>query len=651
MKKHLTLIFSLSSLLLSDTAELENLFNLSLEELMNVEVTTVSQEKEKASKSLAVVTVITSTQLKQMGALNLYEALSFVPGIQLNETYFGNTVLTFRGITPGLYNNKALFMVNGHPVHEKVFGASFLESVPLDMVDKIEVVRSPSSVLYGTNAISGVVNVITKKGLEFSNEVTFRAGSNNHYYGALSLHDTHVSMGASFQKDDGYDFSGTKDELGQDIDKDYKNDLNNLFVDLYGDQWRVQGSYFRSKKEKLGLNPFIQHGGINDNEAFYLDLNKEFTLGKGNLNVWLRYDYFDRNLHAEHFLAPGNPVGSAPITIENKVERYSGEIQYKSRASEDLHYIIGTSYEYDKTDPLIGVFNDGSLHSHSPFRQKYSQNTISFYTQGTYTFSEKLTGVAGFRIDDNTDSSAVFNPRVGVNYEYIPDTYIKLLYSEAYRNPVFLEKYANVPTVLSGDEDLKREKIRTYEVGVDSQINRHHSLQATLYYLELRDEITRKKVSSGSGEVKYYNADGRNMYGLELAWNAIINEKTELMTNASYTNGEVRGEEETHPDYIAHFTANAILSYHLNKKWSVSLSDQYVDAKSYHTNSGDTGEIDSYNLANITLTYLNRPFETNLYIKNIFDEDYTYPESVRKNLKDIPGGPGTSAYLTLRYYF
>ena len=637
--------------------ELKNLFELSLEELMDVEVTTASQEKEKASESLAIVSVLTAAQLKQMGALNLYEALSFLPGIQINESYIGYSVLTFRGVTPGLYNNKALFMVNGHPVHEKVFGSSHFEFLPLEMVDKIEVVRSPASVLYGTNAISGVVNVITKQGLENANQVAARVGSNEHYYGSLSIHDAHISMGGSVQKDSGYDFDGTFYNGGEPVNKKYQNDINNLFIDAYGEQWRLQAAYFNSQKEKLGLNTNINSDGINDYDSFYVDANKAFTLGSGTLNLWLRYDYMDKNLEAQKF---PNPSTGNPIVVENDSERYSGEIQYKDYAFENLRYIVGALYEYDKTRPLIFVDQtDNSIHPFSPYQDSHTTRNLAFYTEAKYRFNDKFVGIAGFRVEDNSDTGTALNPRVGVNYEYSEETYFKLLYSEAYRSPTFLEKYAEVPGVLIGNRELNREKIKTIEAGVDSKLNANNSLQLTLYYLELKDEITRRSTGNGN-ELEYFNSDGIDNYGLEAALHSIINESCELTLNASYVDGEHNADHsDGKPDtmnFVANYTANAIFTYHLNQEWSSSLSSQYVGNKDFYRvdSSGQiaqSGVISDYILTNITLSYQKRPFEANLYLKNIFDEDYTYPEPVSKRVNAIPGGPGASAYLTLRYYF
>jgi len=359
----------------------------------------------------------------------------------------------------------------------------------------------------------------------------------------------------------------------------------------------------------------------------------------------------DRELDTQSFLnlSTGNPITGNAVTMENSVQRYSTELQYKDHAFRDLYYIVGVSAEYDETDPALFIDKtDGSTSPLSPIKDKEKTNNFAFYAQGKYRFNDKLVGIVGARIEDNSDTGNALNPRVGLNYEYFAKTYFKLLYSEAYRSPAFIEKYADVPNVLLGDKTLDREKIRTIELGFDSQLNQQNSLQVTTFYSELENQITRRTQDSGKG-TQYYNGPDLKTYGLEIALNSIINDKTELMINGSYVDG--KQDPDDHVDFIANFTANAMLTYHFTSQWSATLSDQYIGAKSYHTTSNEDGEVDAYNLTNISLSYVQRPFEANLYLKNIFDVSYSYPEPVRSNLKELPGGAGISTYLTLRYYF
>ena len=95
-------LLPLTLLSFSASSEEVDFLELSLGELLEVEIYTASQEPEKAAASASITSVITAQQLKQWGVNTLYEALSFLPGIELNETYIGYTVLTFRGVTPGV---------------------------------------------------------------------------------------------------------------------------------------------------------------------------------------------------------------------------------------------------------------------------------------------------------------------------------------------------------------------------------------------------------------------------------------------------------------------------------------------------------------------------------------------------------------------
>ncbi len=676
MKRALLLsIVSCSLLFSNQKGELDTLFNLSLEELMSVEVTTASQEKESLLETPAIVSVITAQQLKEWGVQNVYEALSFLPGIVVNETYMGYSVVTFRGVTPGLFNNKALFMINGHPSYERLFGSGHTEFIPIEAIKRIEVVRSPASSLYGTNAVSGVVNIITKQGIENANEVTARVGSNDHYYGNFNLHNANMTLSGSIQKERGYDYGGTEAENPGNlvsgaphiVDFNYQDDLANLFLDVHDETWGITAAYSKHEDARFGFNPWVWLNGINEQESFYLDVNKNFSIDDGQLNLWLRYDYADKVYHAGEFPFPGGTAGtpvagkttSTDTTMYNTVQRYSAEVQYKKKVSDSFSYIIGMTGEYDESTSLDFKYDiDGTRNNNGGFTVSPHTKTYAAYTQVKYRFDEDWVGIAGLRGEDNdiVGFSGIV-PRLGLTYKAAKDTYIKALYSEAFRTPVFLEQYVYVPNFTYGNINLDREEVKNYELALDSALNKENQLQVTLYYLELRKEITRRPSLTDPRATEYFNSPGRDMYGIEAEWKSILNQSFEMMLNASYSTGKDKTAEYLQPGFngdapfIANYTANAVLTYHMNNQWSGTLSDQFVGSKDYVLQNGKTGSIGHYNLTNLVLTYSNFPFESSLSVKNIFDEKYTYPEPVRRNIQETPGGPGTTAYLTVRYKF
>ena len=622
-------------------ADDEDLFKLSLQELLNINIFTASQTEESTRSTPATTSVITADQIKQWGVLNLYEALSYLPGIVLNETYMGYSTLTFRGVTPGLYNTKALFMINGQAMNENLFGSSHLEGIPLEMVERIEVVRSPASSLYGSNAISGVVNVITKTE---GNQVSFRAGSNQHQYGSLIHHGENFSFGASSLRDDGYQYNGTFDELGNPVDFDFNQSIDNIYLDYHIKGWQLNLSYFEMEKAKFGLNPIVPQHGDNRYETLSVSLNRVQPLGVGTLNIWLDYYSQDKELDANSFPPLGNPV-----TNFNEVTRNKGEVQYKQAFGDRSELIFGLSYQQDKSEPMIFVDQvDDSISPLSPYLDAQDDNSMAAYAQLTHAYTDKLNSVIGLRWEDGKDTgSSGMIPRFGLTYELYPETFLKVLHAEAYRSPTFLEKHASVDGILLGDAELEREKIKTTELGINSKINDNNAVAITGFYLDLGDEITRRSATPSGTE--YYNSPGRQMYGLEIEWRSVLSPKAHLDFNVSYTDGN---DEVLDGDpYIANYTMNLMLNYRLSNQIDISLTNQTVSSKDYILNNNETGSIGAYNLTNLITRYRVHNLEFSLRLKNLFDEDYTYPEFVRRNISEIPGGQNRSAYIGVSYNY
>ncbi len=151
----------------------QDLFNLSLEELMNVEIVSASKKAESSFKSPLSSSVVTKDEIMASGATTIEEALRLVPGMLIREETNGNFDVHIRGndnLPPGNYvfyteNSMSLVMIDGRPVYNYVNGGTFWEALPISLVDveRIEVVRGPATALYGPNAVTGAINIITKQ--------------------------------------------------------------------------------------------------------------------------------------------------------------------------------------------------------------------------------------------------------------------------------------------------------------------------------------------------------------------------------------------------------------------------------------------------------------------------------------------------------
>src|SRR5205814_8341467 len=140
-----------------------DLTHLSLEELMNVEVTSVSRRAEKLSVAPAAISVITAEELRRSGATSIPEALRLVPGMEVARVDAHSWAISARGFND-LFANKLLVLMDGRSVYTPLFSGVFwdMQDYVLTDLDRIEVIRGPGATLWGSNAVNGVVNIETK---------------------------------------------------------------------------------------------------------------------------------------------------------------------------------------------------------------------------------------------------------------------------------------------------------------------------------------------------------------------------------------------------------------------------------------------------------------------------------------------------------
>jgi outer membrane receptor for ferrienterochelin and colicin len=153
------------------------LLSLDLESLMDVKVTTASRFEDKLSDAPSIMSVVTSDELRRFSGLTLNEILQTVPGLTGSTQFFiDRSMVSALGDQTKTDGSHILFLINGRPTREVMDGgiiSDLLESFPVDILERIEVIKGPGSVLYGSNAFSAVVNLITKKA--DTNEITVKA--------------------------------------------------------------------------------------------------------------------------------------------------------------------------------------------------------------------------------------------------------------------------------------------------------------------------------------------------------------------------------------------------------------------------------------------------------------------------------------------
>lgn len=205
-------------------AQNADLANLSLQALLDTEVTSVSRKEQSLSRTAAAVHIITQEDIRRSGARTVPELLRLVPGFAVARIDATNWAVTARGFN-GLYANKLLVLIDGRSVYSLLFAGVHweMQNVPIADVDRIEVVRGPGGSLWGSNAVNGIINIITKAAdqtqgglVSGSSGSTLQTAGDLRYGGALGA-TTHYRV---FAKYSGY---GTGTALGGFSDPDAGN--------------------------------------------------------------------------------------------------------------------------------------------------------------------------------------------------------------------------------------------------------------------------------------------------------------------------------------------------------------------------------------------------------------------------------------------
>ena len=156
-----------------------DLTNQSLEDLMNVEVTSVSKKEQKLSRTASAVFVITQEDIRRSGATNIPDVLRMVPGVEVAQINASTWAISARGFNAE-FGNKLLVTVDGRNVYTPTFGGVFWDALdlPLENIERIEVIRGPGGSVWGANAVNGVINIITKKAGETAGAMVTAGGGN-----------------------------------------------------------------------------------------------------------------------------------------------------------------------------------------------------------------------------------------------------------------------------------------------------------------------------------------------------------------------------------------------------------------------------------------------------------------------------------------
>ena len=625
-----------TSLVHSATEPSEDLFDLSLEELMGMEVEIATGTKKALSKAPAVVTLITADDLKKTGYTNAIEALEMVPGIHVRFNRMGySPFIQIRGTN----TNQTLLMVNGQSMRSHAASwpqDQFWKGLPVSAVDRIEIVRGPGSVLYEANAAAGVVNIITKTaGVIEESEAGVRVGT-------FDSQETWVQHGEKWH---GFDVGFTFDtSTTGGHDPSYNNDLTNgdtrtldlswKNVDLRGyvsdGIWRAQADYTRQYDVKIGLNGqgLFDSTATGDTERMNLSwlLNDKNYTPNWGLDAEVRYQHlkFDSgDGYTTSTAGSLNQEGATEQQFKTEISGlYSGYLGHSVR--------LGGGVNYEKLSDIMAV--EGGVAASSPFAVADSRTIHSLFLQDVWQLNEVLELTVGNRWDHYNDFGNTSNARAALVWQTSDELVSKLMYGEGFRVPTFRE--------INDSSSIEAEKTKTYELAFNWKASEALTIGSNLFLFHIEDLI-----SGGSNKSDFYTR------GIELESTYQLREDLRLAGNFTIRNPD---NNETRKVYEPYKDAYLRMDWRYKPDWNINVQANWLSDRR-RDYDGDTSldsrsAMDDNFIIDTTVRYNGlKEWELAASVRNLFDEDAM--EYTGGNSRDYLPLAERNLFLEARYKF
>ncbi len=639
-----------------------DVFNLTLEELLNVEVITASKTLEGQWSAPSVMTVISAEEIQLFGSRSLAEVLQKVVGIQpyFSSTY-GLNFLSVRGDTQSNVDARTLVLVDGRPMFRSsiTHGSNVTPYTlfPVETLQRIEVIRGPGSVLYGSGAFSSVINLITEDSKESNASVKIGIGSFDTFDATLNAsyfnNDVSFQSATRFIDQSGDDFNA----VGVDgIPTQTKYFNNSSFLSQNTLRWQgLKASLIRSRIERMVWFPSLQVKEDDvprfENELTSIDMEYSWKINH-SLTVTANSS-FHREDYLNVFNSTDDDIASHTIDGRAYNEDYTYEITvFGNHNSVGVNYVVGLVRDRSTGEDSADPENPFSLPTFSPGSWDYWINSAFF--QGNYAFNNHLSITVGAQYNDPDFASGDISPRLGLVGNHPSGFGFKLLYGEAFRAPVVAERFF-VGSRTIGNPNLKNELIATTELQLAHHTDKSE-ISLTLYKSELTEIINSFPVP-GSTLLQTENQGERSLQGIEIEGKLNFLARWYLTGNYSWQQNESDGTTDAtlQPRWLANIGLGIRDSnYHIGlfdtilsryRKTSLINPEALTvnpDSEIYHLVSASTSWYFDKS------TFNGKTVELKLSVNNLLDEDINIPDFSTYSLNTVPGGSGRSVLASIK---
>ena len=571
-------------------------FENATEELPEVVVT--ATKTPHLLKDVPVETVVvTKENIEKSTAKNVSEILRQIPGFYIqSENVPGSSA--WRSKLRGLDfdSGYGLILING----ERGFGGGMgeygtsINQIPPEMIEKIEIVKGPASVLYGSDAMVGVVNIITKS---VPDKPLFTLSGGYGEYGTSTLNTG----------------------LGRWI-----TDKFGFFIDAH---------YDKAERSKYGARR-------DDFEGKYVLTNLAYKLTpKINLNLGLNYGKLDWKYESDEKvrISPSIDI-NFPDSSFLKIRGYYYNFNMDLFSPGYTHRYGDVSYnqmevQYTKPIGINHLFTGGIefLHRNVDLTvEGYSKidknmDITSGYIQDEISF-DPLVIVLGVRWDHNSLYGTEFNPKASLMWKLKEDTRLRFSIGRAFKSPTIRQLYVyfyhngwwNIP-----NEDLKPEKSWGYSAGIEHEFSDKLSANLTLFRNNVKDMIVRVDISSN--QRTWENVQKAYTQGVEISIKTKPFKNFNLNLGYTYLDTENKDTEKD-LTYCPHHTISLGIDYKIKPlKILVHWDTNYISRE--YTNSDNTKTIPDYSISNLkVIKDISKIIKFSFEINNVFDSDYGQPD-------------------------
>ncbi len=604
------------------------------EELYTVSI--ASRRIETLQRAPAAVTVITREELKKYTTLE--EVLRRVPGFFIDRTEV-NAKSYLRGVP-----NSFLVMMDGVPFSCDASTINYPRGLELSLeyLDKIEIIRGPGSALWGPDAFSGIINLVTRKGADLQGISLKTEGGafgtrRVEAVGGLKKHSWDALVSLSTTKTEGFEY-----DLHSGMERPHDHYFEAYGKLSYKDVLEVSGRY--SRYRDFYTEPSFFYEGYESKPFSFIQATVNKSMAKASFSLQGWFQYFDNE----------DDYGQPRFTQYNK--------QYGLEAKSDLsifenHYLtLGSAFRYNDGSKTTIEF-EGQEFDGFP---RYFTRLYSGYIQDKWKITGNLEATVGLRYDHHRIYGGFYSPRVGLSYLFLNYFNVKLLYGRAFRTPSL--------AVIIENPRLDPERIDSYEVELGFHYKNIFGAELNFFYNELKDLIER----NAAGNIS--NSGDDNIKGIEVSVSGRPHRHLLLYANYTHLAGNrQKGRSDILPDIPSNESpgqttqttiesfinvapdnvATVGIDYSFLSHFRTALEVNYVGerklARGLESVYGERRKLGSYSLCSFNFFIKDVPvknLELRLKINNLLNKQY----KTRGVFGLVEGAP-SSAVVSLHYTF